>query len=107
MVAVASWALAEELADVLRRPKLRRYAIGEEDVRDVLFLLTPALPAVDVDVPIRDPDDAPVVAAAIAGAAEAIVTGDRDLLDDEAVTSWLRKRGVRVETPASLLASLS
>ena len=73
---VASWALAEEIAEVLRRPKLARYGLSEDDVREALVLLAPLLPSVDVDVAVRDPDDAPVVASALAGGVEAIVTGD-------------------------------
>jgi putative PIN family toxin of toxin-antitoxin system len=103
---VSSWQLAEELADVLRRPRLRRYGIAPVDVDDVLRLLAPFLPTVAMDVPIRDPDDAPVVAAAIAGAADAIVTGDRDLLDDAKLRRWLVSRGVRALTPAELLREL-
>ena len=101
--AVASWDLAEEVAEVLRRPRLRRYAISEEDIRDVMLLLAPLLPTVEIDVPVRDPADAPVVAAAVAGGADAIVTGDDDLLGDEAVRRWLDGRGIAVLTPRELL----
>ena len=104
---MASWDLAEELAGVLRRPKLGRYGISDADIEDVLTLVAPTLPTVDVDVPIRDPDDAPVIAAAVAGHADAIVTGDRDLLDDGELREWLRERGIELLTPAELLRSLA
>ncbi|MGH2659911.1 MAG: putative toxin-antitoxin system toxin component, PIN family, partial [Actinomycetota bacterium] len=42
----------------------------------------------------RDPDDDEVLAAAVVGAAEAIVTGDRDLL------SLGTCEGIRILTPA-------
>jgi len=74
---VASWALAEELLDVLRRPKLRKYRIVAQDFGDLLAILAPFLPSVEVQL--RDPDDVPAVAAAVAGRAGAIVTGDNDL----------------------------
>jgi putative PIN family toxin of toxin-antitoxin system len=104
---VTSWALAEEVADVLRRPALaRRYAITEDDVRDVLVLLGPFLPSIEVASPVRDSDDAVIVAAAVAYGAEAIVTGDKDLVDAPAVHDWLAERGVVVLTPVEALDRL-
>ena len=72
--AVASWGLAEEIVEVLRRPRLRRYRITERDISDVLVLLAPLLPDVDIEVEMHDPSDVPVVSAALAGAADIIVT---------------------------------
>jgi predicted nucleic acid-binding protein len=68
-----------------------------------LDLRRATLPHVDVDVTLRDPHDPPVVAAAVAGHADAIVTGDADLLDDEPLTSWLAERGIEILTPAELV----
>jgi putative PIN family toxin of toxin-antitoxin system len=103
---VASWELAEELLEVLLRPKLRRYGLTEQDVEDVLVLMAPFLPTVEVKVELRGPEDALVVAAALAGGADAIVTGDRDLLEDDALRLWLSERDVEVLTPAQLLERL-
>jgi hypothetical protein len=72
-----------------------------------LRFLAPSLPTVEIDVVLRDPDDAQVVAAALAGRADAIVTGDTDLLADGGFRQWLRERGVVLHTPASLLDELS
>ncbi|HMI99533.1 MAG TPA: putative toxin-antitoxin system toxin component, PIN family [Gaiellaceae bacterium] len=104
---VGSWDLASELAAVLPRPKLRRYEISADDIRELLVLIGRDLPDVDVKVVLRDPRDAPVVAAAIAGHAEVIVTGDRDLLEDEELRAWLTVRDVEVLSPAELLERLS
>jgi putative PIN family toxin of toxin-antitoxin system len=103
---VMSWELAREIVEVLRRPEIRRYGITEADVDDVLAVLGPLLPEVDVAVEIRDPDDAVVVGAALAGAAEAIVSGDRDLLDDTNLRSWLALRGIEILAPADVLGRL-
>ena len=99
---VISWDLAAELRDVLGRPKLRDYEVSGDDVRDLLSLIAAGLSSVDVEVELRDPDDAAVVAAAIAGGAEAIVTGDRDLLDNRDLRMWLRDRGIDILTPREL-----
>jgi putative PIN family toxin of toxin-antitoxin system len=92
---------------VLTRPKLRTYDISPDAIRSLLRFLAPSLPTVEIDVVLRDRDDAHVVAAALAGAADAIVTDDADLLADEDLRKWLRVRGVVLHTPASLLDELS
>ncbi len=106
VVPVASWALADEIVRVLRRQKLRRYGITASDVSDVLALLAPFLPTVEFDVPTRDPRDRPVVVAALTGEAEAIVTGDRDLLDDRDLHRRLADQDIRVLIPREVLSSL-
>ena len=104
--AVASWGLAREIVDVLARPRLRKYGIVEEDATDLLALLGPALPDVEVSLPVRDADDLPVLASALAGRVDAIVTGARDLLDDARLRALLRERGIEVLAPPALLARL-
>jgi putative PIN family toxin of toxin-antitoxin system len=103
---VSSWELVDEVSEVLSRPKFARYRLAASDVRDLLWTLARTLPTVDVDVDMRDPEDAPVVAAAVAGRADAIVTGDNDLLEDAELREWLIERRVAVLTPAELIARL-
>jgi uncharacterized protein len=99
--------LAEEIAEVLRRPKLMdRYGITDQDVQDVLVLLAPFLPSVETEAPVRDPDDRPVVSTALTARAEMIVTGDKDLAEARTLGKWLAQRGIVVLTPAELLDQL-
>lgn len=104
--AVVSWDLAAEIVEVLRRPVIRRYGVTEGDIDELLVVLGPLLPDVDVSVDRRDPDDAPVVSSALAGRVGAIVTGDRDLLDDPSLIAWLAERGIAVLTPSEMVAAI-
>ena len=76
-------------------------------MREALVLLAPLLPAVDVAVAIRDRDDVPVVASALAGRVDAIVTGDAHLLEDPDLKAWLAERGIEVLRPSELLHRLA
>ena len=55
----------------------RQLAFVEHQLRDQMVVPRPAVPS---PLPLRDPDDAWVLASAIAGAADVLVTGDKDLL---------------------------
>lgn len=82
-VLVTAPGLLEELDRVLRYPKLQRYYSDAERTRFVALLM--ALAEV-VDLPetipriCRDPDDDQVIACAVVGQADVIISGDRDLL---------------------------
>lgn len=69
-----------EYVDVLRRPKFRLDAATLQTWSDLLSLRTINIgsPPPGPEFP-RDPRDAPFLAAALAGAALFLITGDRDL----------------------------
>lgn len=74
-----------ELADVFSRPQIvQRYRVPANDL-DVLFAgfarATRVRPSSPVPVVVRDPDDVPILAAALGGEADYLVTGDAGLLD--------------------------
>jgi uncharacterized protein len=106
VIPVASWTLADEIARVLRRPKLRAYRISAEDVAAVLGLLAPFLPTVESRISSRDPNDSVVIEGALSGEVQAIVTGDADLLDDDDLRRRLAEHGIRGVTSADLVEML-
>ena len=78
--------IVRELADVLARPKFApMLAQAGVEVAELLrrfaALAQPiASPPIPVPAALRDPKDAPVLACAVAARADAIVSGDKDLL---------------------------
>lgn len=100
---LASTAAAAELARVLAHPKFKLSADEQQE------LLADYLPAVAVvhlpdpppqAPPCRDPFDLPFLHLALAGRADALVTGDADLLALAGQVSF------RILTPADFLAML-
>ena len=95
---ITSAALMDELEGVL----IDTFSLDRSYVRSVrseLELLAVVVSVPDVPRVVRDPDDDAVVAAALAGGAMLIVTGDRDLLD------LGEYQGVRIVTPRDFPAS--
>lgn len=76
---VTSAAQIDEVTDVLARPRLRRYIDRDEAAQMVATIHQRATVLSDVPVTRRspDPDDDPILAAAVAGDAELVVSGDR------------------------------
>lgn len=102
---VTSVPLLLELKEALARPHLKdRYHLLPRDIRDFIALLTDtALLVTDpgvVSAQLRDSDDLAVLACALAGNAEYIVTGDHDLLDLHSF------KGAQIVRPALLLQLL-
>ncbi len=89
---------AEVVLQELERVLLGKIRLTPDVVQDVLAFLRqyPAEPKPEAraDLPVRDPDDAWVLASALAAGAEVLVTGDLDLLEIAAAV-----RELRITTP--------
>lgn len=88
--------VSETVLTELGRNLGRKIGLPEREVRTIVSFFrqesTAAPPAVPKE-PVRDPRDAPILAAAIACGADVLVTGDLDLLEIE------RPVGVRIVSP--------
>jgi putative PIN family toxin of toxin-antitoxin system len=94
-----------EVDRVLRLPKIaRRYSLDLRSVQRLLDLLVARAIIVTekslVSPVLRDPKDNPILACAVEGGAEYVVTGDRDLLILE------RFQGIPILAPAAFAAFL-
>lgn len=81
---VSAPVLLEELARVLRYPRLQRYYdTAQRDRFVALIAALSELVELPEEIPpiSRDPDDDRVIACAVVGRVDGIVSGDRDLLD--------------------------
>ena len=93
---VISQALVDELDQVWRRPRLRERieAADAERLLEQLRFRGDMVELATVPPRCRDPKDHPVLATAIDGGAEAIVTGDADLRADDELRSAMAHYGV-------------
>jgi putative PIN family toxin of toxin-antitoxin system len=100
-----------ELSRVLRYERVRPvHKLSDDEIDSFLLLLTQNAEMVDVlatdlDVVPHDPDDNPIVATAIVGAADVICTLDRHLHHVD-VKRYCAKRRVDVLTDVELLSRL-
>lgn len=108
---ITSTPLMNELADVLRRPGLRRLHGMQDPAIDrftTTILLSSDLHALPDPTPTYvpdDPKDAVVIATAIVGRADVICTRDRHLLHPQVVATC-QANGIRVVSDIELLAEL-
>jgi putative PIN family toxin of toxin-antitoxin system len=105
---VVSQPLIDELTDVWQRPRLRARINAEDAGRliEQLQLRGEIVECTTIPPRCRDPRDQPVLATAIDGHADAIVTGDADLRADDDLRSAMDQYGVALWGIKSLLESL-
>jgi len=102
---IVSPSLLQEVADILRRPKIARtYGLSTDTVAGILDLLDSQALRVPGRLRIpptaRDPRDDHILACAVEGHADYVVTGDCDLLD------LGRFRDILIVSPAAFAALL-
>lgn len=105
---VFSDALVNELNEVWQRPRLRK-RIDPFDANELLELIEWRGERVELKtIPprCRDPKDHPVLATAIDGKADAIVTGDDDLRADDELRAAMAEYDVQLWGVQSLLDAL-
>ncbi len=104
-----SLATLTELRTVLARPDVQRYVpepLGTAFaalVEQRAILVQPDLSAPTC----RDPQDSALIATAVGGRADYLVTTDPDLLDDPGLIEALAGRGVRLLRPPVFLTQLA
>jgi len=104
---VVSEAILEELADVLKRPRIRKkYDITPEDIEEIITLIEErsehVLLSGNIEI-CRDKDDNFVIETAIKGKAEYIVTRDDDIKFDKEVLEFLSEYDISATSVAKFL----
>jgi hypothetical protein len=89
-----------ELYDVFSRPKLLfKYRIDRQEIEDLVSSIATRAERITLKGSSKvchDPDDDIIIETAIRGKAKYLVTGDRDIMDDKGVLSYLSRHSVIV-----------
>ena len=110
-VLVTSPFLLREAERVLSYPRLQKlWHLTGQDVQQHIQLLAKmselVQPVIGVPVVLKDPNDDPVVYAAVSGKADVLCTLDRDFFDLE-VLLFCRNRGIAVQGDVETLRQLT
>lgn len=103
--AVVSPELIHELRTAQSRRSMMRAGLNPTEALALVVVLESAgnvFDAADSDavVPmLRDPTDQFLITLAVAGEADCVVSGDKDILEDATVRAFLGERGIAVYTP--------
>jgi putative PIN family toxin of toxin-antitoxin system len=108
---VTSWALLQELSEVLGRPRMRRkYGVTQADIREFVALLRAQAYLANVSGVVRlcrDPDDDMVIETALRGRANILVTRDADFTADSELSELLAVLGIEIMTVQRFLDRLA
>jgi putative PIN family toxin of toxin-antitoxin system len=108
---VTSEPLLEELAEVLDRPRIARHSrFTRAEVRELIASMRVIGEMVPVTGSLsicRDPKDDVVIETAVAGRADMLASGDRDLANDPTIAAALAGLGCRVLTAAQFAQELA
>jgi uncharacterized protein len=104
--AIGSDAILDELATTLEKPKLKKRLQQLSLDRNAVMLAVRQTMVVVVAKPLkvpdlRDPKDEMIIAAAVAGQAAAIISGDKDLL------VLVEFQGIPIQSPRDFLETFS
>jgi len=98
----------DELDRALRRPRMMKYNVTESDIEGLLDRLATTVEVIVLEsrppLSVRDPRDEHILALALAGNADFLVTGDNDLL---VLAEDPRLGELRIVTVAAFLALLA
>jgi uncharacterized protein len=105
---VTSQALLDEYDDVWQRPRLRKHIdeVQAHKLRRQMRARSELVELRTVPPKCRDPKDHPVLATAIDGQADAIVTGDDDLRADDDLRNAMAEYGIQLWGVQALLDAL-
>lgn len=102
-------ALLDELVEVVRRPRLRRYRLRQEEIEELQNLLRDKSRWVEPTGEVhlcRDPADDLLVEAALLGQAQYMVTRDDDLKRDLELIQRMEEQGIHVVSVRQFLRLL-
>jgi putative PIN family toxin of toxin-antitoxin system len=101
--------LIEELKEVLARPRLRKYGVTDQDVEELITLLTDRAIWVEPTGELHlchDPDGDLILETALLGQAEQMVTRDDDIKRDLELMKWMEEQGITVLSVSQFLDRL-
>jgi putative PIN family toxin of toxin-antitoxin system len=100
-----------EIYDVFTRPKfLAGYQIRKQEIEDLALLISRRAERITLRGSVklcRDPDDNVIIESAVRGKATYLITGDKDIVEDDKVRSYLFQHSVSLIAPSEFLSVIA